>query len=254
MKENVKSELNGTKKEVEELGGLESFKNGDWVIKLIKKSFSNYYNNANWEYFSEKYDSQSKEFICKKLINVAAKNSSILGGLTGTVISFDEIIALITGGEALLGLPANFAVAATAICGESILLLRIQLQLVANLFKLYDVPIDINDPEDILVILTLAFGISVAEIAQEGAVKVGGKITENLIRKFISKDVLNAIKAIGKKIGIKILQRNILKYAVPGVSIGIGSTWNFATTKAVAKVTMNKINERLKEQINSDKY
>ncbi len=43
------------------------------------------------------------------------------------------------------------------------MLIKFQLQLVANLGKLYDVPLNPDDPEDILTILAFALGGSTAD-------------------------------------------------------------------------------------------
>lgn len=46
------------------------------------------------------------------------------------------ILCIVTGAEGGVGLPANLAIADTAIGTEAILMMRFQLQLVANLAKL----------------------------------------------------------------------------------------------------------------------
>ena len=71
-----------------------------------------------------------------------------------------------SGGGGALALPANVAIAFTAISSEAILLTRFQLQLIANLGKLYNVPLDPDDPEDILTILTYAVGGGLSEAAK----------------------------------------------------------------------------------------
>ena len=76
--------------------------------------------------------------------------------------------------------------------------------------------------------------------------KVGGKITEKAIRKHISRGVLKTMQKLGRKIGIKILQRTIIKYAVPVASMGIGSVWNYAATKTVARIAVKHFKKRTK--------
>ncbi|NHZ87384.1 MAG: hypothetical protein GWP19_16200 [Planctomycetia bacterium] len=142
VKNEIKEKLFEAKKDYKEVGGWPSFKSGQWLWQIIKKSFSSYWNNANVEYFESKYGTKDTEKLAKKLISVAAKNAAILGGITGAAISTDEIVAIATGGEGGVGLPANIAIAATGIGAEAILLIRFQLQLVANLGKLYGVPLD----------------------------------------------------------------------------------------------------------------
>jgi len=235
------------KEEATALGDWGTFKSGEWFMKIIHKSFSNYYKSANVEYFYAKYNTDNKDFIANKLIGVAAKNSAILGGIVGATISTDELVAIFTAGEGGVGLPANIAIACVAIMGETVGLTQIQLQLVANLAKLYDVPLDVDDPEDILTIFAFAIGGVISEGSGKAFMKAGGKATASFVKKTIRKEILANIKKLAEKIGIKILQRTIIKYAVPVVSIGIGATWNFASTKTVGKVAIKHFHDKKEE-------
>ena len=247
-KKRLKEMFDNAKAEIEELGGREAFiKTGDWVLALIKKSFRNYFEKANIEYFRSKYSNGDNEYIASKLISLSAKNASLLGGITGAAITADEIIAIATGGEGGIGLPANIAIAVTALSAEAIVLIRIQLKLIAELAKLYEVPLDPEDPEDILIIFGYAVGGAAVEELGKLGVKIGGKLTERSIKKYISNEVLAAFKSIGRKIGMKILQRSIIKYAVPLASISIGAGWNFASTKSVGAIGKKHMLGRYKD-------
>lgn len=226
------------KAEVEALGGWESFKSGEWFPKLVAKSFRNYYERASAEYFTAKYPGKDRAFVAGKLVSVAARNAALLGGGTGLAVSTDEIVAIATGGEGGIGLPANVAIAVTAICTEAVGLVGIQLKLVAALSRVYEVPLDPDDPEDILTIIAFAMGGSAAEAAGKVGMKVGGRITRRVIRRHLTNEVLQALKSVGRKIAMRILQRTIVKYAVPVVSVAIGGGWNYGATRAVARVAI----------------
>lgn len=243
----IKNLISDAKKDYKEMGGWSFFKSGKWIWQIIQKSFNNYWNNANAEYFKSKYGTDNKKIIEKKLIAVAAKNAAILGSITGATISTDEIVAIATAGEGVVGLPANIAIAAASIGAEAIILIRIQLQLVANLGKLYDAPLDPNDPEDIITILAFALGGSVAEKAGKFGMKVGGKLAGKAAKAVFKKETLAALKKIAAKVGIKILQRTIIKYTIPLASVLIGTGWNYASTKTVAKIAIKHFKQRVKE-------
>jgi uncharacterized protein (DUF697 family) len=246
-KESIKDQFKKAKDEVTELGGPAAFKSGEWLFRLIQKSFRNYWERANAEYFKSKYKSDDEDFLANKLIKAAARNAALIGGVTGAAVSADEIVALVTAGEGGVGLPANVAIAFLAMSGEAVLLVRFQLKLVANLGKLYGVPLDPDDPEDILTILAFAFGGAAAEEAGKVGMKVGGKLAQIVVKKYISKDTLAALKRIGAKIGVKILQRTILKYTVPIVSIGIGTGWNYLSTRSVGRIAKKHFIQRRTE-------
>lgn len=238
LKDTIKHQLSEAKSDYKDIGGWHSFKSGQWLWQIIQKSFANYWKNANVEYFESKYGTKDKAKLSKKLIAVAAKNAAILGGLTGAAISADEIVAIATAAEGGIGLPANIAVAAAAIGGEAILLIRFQLQLVANLAKLNDVPLDPDDPEDILTILAFALGGSGADTAGKFGMKVGGELAGRAAKAVFKKETLAVLKRIAAKVGVQLLQRSIVKYTIPIASIGIGIGWNYASTRIVARIAI----------------
>jgi hypothetical protein len=129
--------VEAAKKEYAEFGGWEGFKSGEWLYLLIQKSFRNYWERGTAEYFQEKYRTTDAEKLVPKLIAVAAKNAALLGGLTGAAMSANEVVALTTGFELGLGLPANIAIAGASMAGETIALIHFQLQLVANIGRAY---------------------------------------------------------------------------------------------------------------------
>lgn len=242
-KESIRKQLVEAQKEVEELGGWEAFKSGQWLYKLIKKSFANYWQRGNAEYFKRKYRTDDEAFLIKKLTEVAARNAAIIGAITGAVVSTNEIMVIIqamgtpaSGGSTLIPLPAQVAIALTVLAGEAVLLVRFQLQLVANIGRIRGVQLDPNDPEDILTILAFALGGALAEEAGRLGMKIGGKLAANAAKAIFRKQLLAALKKMAARIGIKLLQRTIIKYVVPLASIGIGSGWNYFSTKAVSRI------------------
>lgn len=243
----LRRKLEEAKRDVSELGGWAAFKSGEWLLLLVQKTFRNYYERANVDYLTAKYGSRDPDFIGRKLTTVTAANGWILGAIVGAAVSTNEVLAIITAGGGGVSLPVNVMIAFTTIAAEAVLLVRMQLQLVANLAKLYGVPLDLDDPEDILTILAFAVGGAVAEAAGKAGMKVGRKLTEQAIRRRVSKQVLEGIKSVGRKLGVKILQRTILKYALPLASMGIGSSWNYLATKAVGKIAKKHLVARAAE-------
>ena len=234
--------------------GWPAFKNGEWLPILVRKSFKSYYDNASAAYFLRKYPGQTKDAIVKKLTIVAAKNAAILGAITGAAISVDEIMTLVTtvpsGG---LSLPAQITAGLTALAAEAVVLIGIQLKLIAEIAKLLGIRLNPEDPEDILLILEFALGGAGVEAVGKFGAKVGGAATKRLIRKKLSKGTLEALKRWGAKLGIKILQRSIIKYAVPIVSALIGSTWNYLATIRVGGIAADHFRKRRSEQARKTK-
>ena len=59
---------------------------------------------------------------------------------------------------------------------------------------------------------------------------------QRAIKKVVSKGTLAALKKFGQRLGFKILQRTIIKYAVPVASAIVGSGYNYIATKSVGKI------------------
>jgi uncharacterized protein (DUF697 family) len=241
--DNMKGRIKQAKHDYTFLGGYEAFKSGEWLHALIQRSFKNYWERANYEYFRQKYRDRDTQDIAKRLIEIAAKNAALLGGITGAAISADEIVAIVTAGAGI-GLPANIAVGLASLSLEAIMLVHLQLQLIANLGKLYGVPLDPDDPEDILTILAFAIGGGAADAAGKAGMKVGGKAAGRVAKLIFAGDRLKLAKRVGAKIGVKILQRSIVKYTIPIVSTGIGLVWNYFATKAVGRIAMKHFQTR----------
>jgi uncharacterized protein (DUF697 family) len=191
----------------------------------------------------ESPETDNADKIAKILISVASRNASILGALTGAAVSTDEILGIVTVGECGVGIPANIAIAIAALTTESILLVKFQIQLVANIAKVYRIALDPDDPEDILIILSYALGGSLADLAGKAGMKLGGRTAGAAAKKIISKELLAAMKQIFAKIGVKILQRTIVKYTIPLASIGIGTGWNYVTTRSIGEIAIKHFKE-----------
>src|SRR2546422_2015819 len=119
VKEEIQRRFAQAKKEIEDLGDWRGFKSGEWFVRLIHKTFRNYYEKAECGYLQEKYPGIDKDALAKKLTAIAAKQAAILGGIVGAAVSADEIVALVTMGEMGIGLPANITVALSALAAET---------------------------------------------------------------------------------------------------------------------------------------
>jgi uncharacterized protein (DUF697 family) len=65
--------------------------------------------------------------------------------------------------------------------------------------------------------------------------KTSGRVAKAAIRKYVAKEVLAALQGVARKLGYKLLQRTLVRAAVPGVSIFVGAWWNKKTTKVIGQ-------------------
>jgi hypothetical protein len=208
---------------------FEEVKNGEWFFKLLQQVVRAYDRNARATYFQQKYPGLSADEIADILTSVTVKYATIAGAIAGVAATADEIAAISSA-----GLTVSLFVG--SIGAEMLYLSNIQMRLVLDMSVLYDLQLDPEDPEDVLLIFGYALGVAPTEALGKGlqvAARAGAK---SAIKKVLSKDTLAALKKYALKIGFNILQRDLIKYAVPFASAAVGSSYNYIATKSVGKI------------------
>ncbi|HIE53573.1 MAG TPA: hypothetical protein EYP90_00060 [Chromatiaceae bacterium] len=238
--EAVKAAVSAELKEAKEFAktlDIDDVKSGQWFLILLQKVILAYNRNTSAEYFQKKYPGLSPDDIADKLTSVTVTYATIAGGITGAAVTVNQIATLSSAGMTL-------AIMLSAIGAEMIYLARIQLKLVLDLSVVYDLQLDPDDPEDILMIFGYALGVAPTEMLGKGLQVAARSGTEYAIKKYISKGTLKAIQSFAKRIGFRILQRTIIKYAVPIASAAIGSSYNYVTTKSIGKIAKAHLKNR----------
>lgn len=218
---------------------FDEVKNGEWFFELLRKVVHAYDRNARAEYFRRKYPGLSPDEIADILTSVTTRYAAVAGGIAGAAATASQIATLSSW-----GMTASLFV--STIGAEMIYLARIQMRLVLDLSVVYDLQLDPEDPEDVLMVFGYALGAAPADMAGEIVRRGTGHGTERLIKKVISGPVLKAIQRFAKKLGFKILQRTIIKYTVPVVSTAVGSTYNYLSTKTMGEIAKAHFKNRYK--------
>ena len=232
----VSSELEEAKEFAKTLD-IDDVKSGQWFITLLQKVVQSYDRNARAEYFQQKYPGLPPDETADILTSVAVRYATIAGAITGVAATTSQISVLGSAGMTI-------AVMVGAIGAEMVYLAGIQMRLVLDLSILYDLQLDPDDPEDILMIFGYALGVAPVEMMGKGLQVAARGGTQYAVKKYISKGTLKAIQEFGKRISIKILQKSVLKYAIPIASAGVGSAYNYATTKSVGGIAKNHLKNR----------
>lgn len=236
IKKHVSAEFSEAK-EFAKATKIDDVRSGQWFISLLAKVAQSYDRNARAEHFQKKYPGLPPDEVVDKLISVTVKYATIAGGVAGAAVTTNQVAALSTAG-------ATVALMAGSIGAEMIYLAKIQMRLVLDISILYDLHLDPDDPEDILMVFGYALGVVPTELIGKGLQKAAAAGTQHAIKKYASKSTLKAIQTFGKRIGMKILQRSIIKYAVPLVSAAIGSTYNYYTTKTIGQFAKTHLKNR----------
>jgi uncharacterized protein (DUF697 family) len=236
----VRVSLESAAGEVTQLGGWHAFRTGEWLPRLVRHAFRHYYERADRPSLARTHGSRDTELLAERMIVQSAKDAAVLGAVVGVIVSLDEAVAIMTAGEAGLGLPANLTIAFFGIAGEAVLLVRTQLQLVAGLARVYDVSLGSEAPEDISAMLASTLGMSILETGEQAAKKVRSRLV-NKFPGYVGKEVFGRIPGLGQRAGIKLFERNLMKYGAPVASLVIASSWNYATTRAVGRTAQRHL-------------
>ena len=228
VKAQVSKELEDAKTLAKTLN-FEEVKSGEWFIKLLQQVVRAYDRNARATYFQKKYPGLSPDEIADILTSVTVKYATIAGAIAGVAATANEIAAISSAG-------LTAALFVGSIGAEMLYLSNIQMRLVLDMSVLYDLQLDTEDPEDILLIFGYALGVAPAEALGKGLQVAAREGTKSAIKKVISKGTLEALKKFGQRLGFKILQRTIIKFAVPVASAAVGSGYNYIATKSVGKI------------------
>lgn len=216
---------------------IDDVKSGQWFLLLLQKVVQAYDRNARTEYFQQKYPGRHPDEIADILISVAVRVATITGAVTGAAATANMIATLSSA-----GMTVTLMVGAIGV--EMLSVAYIQMRLVLDLSVVYDLYLDPEDPEDILMVFGYALGIAPSEMLGRGLTKVAAGGTRYAVKKYISKGTLKAIQDFARRLGIRILQRTIIKYTVPVASAVVGSSYNYVTTKSVGRIAKSHMKNR----------
>lgn len=227
----VKAELDELREEAKNYSASE-IKDGGWFVRFLSYALRNYAEQVDAEYFKRKYPNLPPDAIVDRLIQLAQRYSAIEGGLTAS--AYSGAIALTIGshgGASPVTLPAALA----SFTVDLFYVTRLQLRLAYDLSVLYGFKIDLDDSEDVYDLLRVAFGIKAGEALRSGIAKLAPEATRQGV-KYVAKGAtlawLRALPVVGKYL----LQRNIIKFAIPVISIPISAGFNHYSTGAIARM------------------
>ncbi|APT85588.1 hypothetical protein CAQU_11660 [Corynebacterium aquilae DSM 44791] len=227
-----RSELKNQLAQVKEFvstSSMADFKSGDWFKKLLTQSVANYTKQVDAEFFRKKYPNLPTDEIVNTRIALASRYAAIEGGLTSSAYTGAIATTIQSAGSAS---PVAVPAAASAFLIDMVFLTQIQMRLAYDISVLYGKPLDINDSEDSWKLIRIAFGVKGAEVGGNVAMKGVPAVVQHAIRAIFSGARLKAAQAL-PVIGKKLLQRNLVKMAIPGVGVPVAIALNGWMTRAV---------------------
>lgn len=198
----------------------DDIRSGSWFTKLLGSALSTYTEKATWEFFQDKYLGVPVDAIVEQRIAMAANYAALEGGLSAGAYTAAIAATLGTAGGAS---PVTVPAALATVLVDITYLTQLQLRLAFDISVLYGVGLDVDDPDDLWKLIRVALTIKGGEAAREGLLKVAPAAMRPLVKRFYSRGVLAAAKGL-PVVGKHLLQRNVIKVAIPlvGVPLGVG--------------------------------
>jgi tellurite resistance protein len=205
-------------------------KSGGWFTKLCAQALRSYAEKATWEYFQQKYRGVPADGIVGQQIKLAAKNAMIEGGITSSL--YNGTIAATIGSLGGAS-PATVPAGVVTFMVDLTYITQLQMRLAYDIAVIYRIPLDVDDPEDMMKIVRVAIGVKSGQVART-SMKFVPDLVRQVLKKYYSGPVLAAAKSL-PFVGKHLLQRNIIKFGIPGVGIPLTVLVNRYTTLAAGR-------------------
>lgn len=226
----VRRELSRVKDFVRGLS-LDDLHQGAWFAKLLRLSLDQYVKEVNADYFTAKYPGLPADAVAQARVQLAARYASIEGALSAGAYTGAVAATIGSGGGAS---PLTLPAAGVSFVVDLVFSSQLQLRLAYDIAVLYRVPLDLKDPEDLWKLIRIAFAIKGGE-AGRGAIGKGVPVVVRpIIKKIFSGSTLAAVKSL-PVVGKYLLQRNLIKFAIPAVGVPLSMAVNYWSTQVAGR-------------------
>ena len=223
------SDLRGrVRQELDKLKGLaerfslEEIRQGDWFPKLLKFSLDQYVQDVDAEDFTTLYPGLSPQAMVAARTDLAARYASIEGALMAG--AYNGALAATVGSRgaaAAVTMPAagaSFVLDLLFMCSQ-------QVRLAYDIAVISGVPLDLDDPEDLWRLTQVAFVIKGRAERWEALAQRAPSLVRPVLLNILAGDTSVAPKSL-PAMGRLLLQRHLLKFAIPGVGLPLSIAVN----------------------------
>lgn len=224
--------------QMEDLKGVASglppsaIRDGSWFVSFLAYILGTYAETVDAAYFKRKYPNIPADAVVARRIELAQRYSAIEGGLSAGAYSTAVAATIGTGGGAS---PLTLPAAVTSFVVDLLYTTKLQLELAYDLSVLYGHPIDLKDPEDLYDLFRVAFGVKAGEAFRGAAGRLAPEAARVAVKQVVKGANLAALKAL-PVIGKYMLQRNIIKFAIPVVAVPLSAFMNHYSTGAIGRM------------------
>lgn len=206
---------------------LDDLRRGDWFPRLLNFALDQYSHKVDAAYFEAKYPHLPADAVVQARIQLAARYASLEGGLSAGAYTGAVAATIGSGGGAS---PLTLPAAGLSFVLDLLFMSNLQLRLAYDIAVLYRVPIDLDDPEDLWKLIRIAFAIKSGEVGRGAVGKGVPVVVRPIIKRIFSGSTLAAARSL-PVVGRHLLQRNLIKFAIPAVGVPLSMAVNHWSTK-----------------------
>ncbi|HEX8510792.1 MAG TPA: hypothetical protein VF635_14995 [Propionibacteriaceae bacterium] len=217
----VRSELDKLRELAQRLS-MEQVRQGEWFARLLRFSMDPYVQEVDAAHFDKLYPGFSPEQKVRARVELAARLASVEGGLTAG--AYTGAIAATLGSRGAAS-PVALPSAGASFVLDLLFTSSLQLRLAYDIALIYCVPLDLEDPEDLWRLIQVAFVIKEPALRWRGA-GTRAPLVRATLEKMFTGDPAAATRSL-PALGKFLLQRNGVKFAVPGVGVPLSIGVNY---------------------------
>jgi hypothetical protein len=218
----VRAELNKLR-ELAQKVSLEEVRQGDWFARLLRFSLDQYVQEVDAAYFSRLYPGLSAEEKVRARIELAARYASVEGALTAG--AYTGAVAATLGSRGAAS-PVALPSAGASFVLDLLFMSSLQLRLAYDIAVILEVPLDLEDPEDLWRLIQVAFVIKERAPRWQTLGKNAPKAVRATLLRMFTGDPVAAARSL-PALGKFLLQRNVAKFAIPGVGVPLSIAVNY---------------------------
>lgn len=210
----------------------EELRDGGWFVRVLASALRTYAEHVDAEWFRAKYPGLPPDAVADRRIELACRYAAIEGGISA--LAYSGSVAATIGSAGALS-PLSLPAGVLTFAADLFYVTRLQLYLAYDLSILYGHPIDLDDPEDLYDLLRVAFGVKAGEVFRTGIARLAPEATRIGVKAVAQGATLAWLKAL-PVVGKYLLQRNIVKFAIPVVAVPISAFFNHYSTGAIGEM------------------
>jgi hypothetical protein len=202
---------------------MEEVRQGEWFARILRFSLDQYVHEVDAAHVSRLYPGMSAEEMIRARTELAGRYASIEGALTASAYN-GALVATI--GSRGVASPVALPTAGLSFVLDLLYMSNLQLRLAYDIAVISGVPLDLDDPEDLWRLIRVAFVIEGRASRWEAIGNRAPAWVAPILLKVFTGDPAAAARSL-PGMGRFLLQRHVVKFAIPGVGVPLSLAVNY---------------------------